>query len=398
SATPKTSDYAPAPRQPDATADTSTPPNFEEPGYNEMSNQVNWDPLDNSNGNPGYDYAEMGWRGSYSSETDTSTHTAYWLEVGIEDEYVVEEFHAIQRPDSTLADGSMHTWMSLGNDAGEWDLFYDFNHVGTTRFAPGNRTRDLEYGLLTRHAEYASLATPFENRLQLLDGNDVWHRPTLGQVSGFSRNICGLPDPFSLEMGEANTPPYCYTSSTTARSTGEVDRVTLGKPAAGTLAAAAPTPNTASTAVHNGVDQRALADCLGDDPARCLETVPGLAACVAARKQCNALPARPATSSERRKPVTPAEAQKLAGRDLRVKSPGGRVATLTSDEIGRSGIALDGAPVGTNVHVVTGDATVNGLGKRSDLTYQGYTMVYDAADGRLLYACLGSPCPRKELS
>jgi hypothetical protein len=30
------------------------------PGYNQMSNQVNWDPLDSSNGNPGYDYAEMG--------------------------------------------------------------------------------------------------------------------------------------------------------------------------------------------------------------------------------------------------------------------------------------------------------------------------------------------------
>nr|GID89539.1 hypothetical protein Ade03nite_84630 [Actinoplanes derwentensis] len=367
-------------------------------GYNEMSNQVNWDPLDSSNGNPGFDYAEMGWRGAYTSDTGSTAHGAYWLEVGVVDEQSTQEFHAIVRPDSTLADGSMHTWMSLGNDAGEWDVFYDFNHVGTTRFAAGNRTRDLEYGLFTQYAEYASLATPFENRLQLLDGNDVWHRPALGQVSGFPANICGLPDPFSLEMGETNTPPYCFTSSVAARATGEVDRVTLGKPAPGSLAAASPTPVAVARTVHNGVDQKALAGCLGEDPARCLETVPGLAECVAARGQCNALPARAGTAAQRRTPITPVKARELAAADLRAKTLGSRVATLTADRLSRSGVKLDGTAADTQIHVVTGGTVVEGLGKGSDRTYPGYTMAYDAADGRLLYACLGATCPRKDLS
>ncbi|PRY21295.1 RICIN domain-containing protein [Pseudosporangium ferrugineum] len=367
-------------------------------GYNEMSNQVNWDPLDASNGNPGYDYAEMGWRGAYDADTGSTAHGAYWLEVGVETEQSTQEFHAIVRPDSTLADGSMHTWMSLGNDAGEWDVFYDFNLVGTTRFAAGNRTGDLEHGLFTQYAEYASLATPFENRLQLLDGNDVWHRPSLGQVSGFPANICGLPDPFSLELGEANTPPYCFTSSVTPRSTGEVDRVTLGKPASGTTATAAPAPRTVGKAFHNGVDQRALAACLGDDPARCLKTVPGLARCVAAREQCNALSARAHPSAQRRTPIVSAEARRLADADLHGKAGSSRVTTMTVSAAGRKGVALEGTSASTKVHVVTGDARVDGLGKKSDRTYQGYTMAYDAADGRLLYACLGSACPRKELA
>jgi hypothetical protein len=49
------------------------------------------------------------------------------------------------------------------------------------------------------------------------------------------------------------------------------------------------------------------------------------------------------------------------------------------------------------VHVIVGSDTVSSLNNRS-VTFRGYTMAYQAGTGRLLYACLGQDCPRKEFS
>ncbi|MEV4709632.1 ricin-type beta-trefoil lectin domain protein [Actinoplanes sp. NPDC049316] len=375
-------------------------------GYNQMSNQVNWDPLDSSNGNTGYDYAEMGWRGAYDADTGTTAHGAYWLEDGIAGGQSLEEFHAIARPDSTLADGSTHTWLSQGNGAGQWDVYYDFSLVGTTRLAAGNRTRYLEQGLLGQYAEYTTLSEGFQNRLQTLDGNNVWHRPYLGEVAGFGGNVCGLPDPLALELGQPNTPPYCFTTSVQPRTTvspAEVDNVVLGKPAAGSVAAAptgSPSPAASSPPVprtFNGVDQRALAKCLAADPNTCLSTVPGLAQCLAAHHSCNARAEQPAVDDGARR-ISATQAGRLAHRDLTgLKSP--TVKTLTAGELSsRAGKALTGLSKASTVHVVTGAEQVHGLRSRTDRTYQGYTLVYAGSDGRLLYGCLGAGCPRKEFS
>jgi hypothetical protein len=375
-------------------------------GFNQMSNQVDWNPLDSSNGDPGFDYAEMGWRGSYDADTGTTAHGAYWLEDGLVNGQSVEEFHAIARPDSTLADGSTHTWLAEGNAGGQWDIYYDFALVGTTRLTTGSRTEYLEQGLLYQYGEYTKLTTAFQNRLQTLDGNSLWRRPYLGEVSGLGGNICGLPDPLTLEIGQTNAPPNCFTSTVAPRTTvtpPDVDNVSLGKPAVGSIAAApaipqttaAPSPKTPWT--FHGVDQQALATCLAGDPATCLTTVPGLAACLAAHQSCNATPQQPATSS-RRNETTAARARALARGDLHA-SKAGKVTTLNSDDFShRTGISLGNADRASTVHVVIGTGPVHGLNSRSGRTYAGYTLVYGADDGRLLYGCLGAGCPRKELS
>lgn len=370
------------------------------PGYNNFSNQVNWNPVDSSGGDSGYDYEEMGWRASYTALTGSTAHTAYWLE-GSE---TAEVYWPISRPDSTLADGSVHTWMSMGTSAGQWDVFYDFNLVGTTQHATGSRTRQLQTGLFAGYAEYAALATPFENRMQVF-GNGTWRRTRLVNVAAFPANICGQPDPRSILAGEPNTPPYCFTTQLTPRvsnlpsSPTEVDRIQLGKPATGALALRPVTPQPvtpqATTASVNGVDQRQLAACMAEDPGRCLDTVPGLAACVQARKVCNVNTR--STLGTKPAPITADTARQRVQTDVHgatrpVSS------TMTAADFGRrTGVTLtvDG---GAEIHVVTGDGAVTGFSRRAATNLRGYTAVYAAATGDLLYACLGTTCSRKGLS
>ncbi|WP_192581516.1 RICIN domain-containing protein [Micromonospora sp. AMSO12t] len=379
-------------------------PGSYDPDANTMSNFVTWDPLSSSGSNPGYDYAELGWRGKWASDGNTTVHGAYWLEGGIENDEIVEELYAINESDSTLADGSTHTWMSLGNSNGQWDMFYDFNPVGTTRLAAGNRTRDLEYGLLPQYAENIALATGFENRLQILDGNSVWRRPRLGEVAQFQANICGQPDPYAIEYGETNTPPYCFTTSlvprasATAGDPAEVDRFVMGKPAVGTLASgpnvAADRSGPASVGTHNGVDQRRLAACMATDAARCLATVPGLAECVQARKVCNTT--RRATEV-RGVPLSADKARQIAQQTVMDDSAGIATTSMSIAQLlDRSKASLRGVDPSEQVHVVTGTGTVKSLSGRPDREFRGYAMVYQARTGRLLYACLGQTCALKE--
>jgi hypothetical protein len=222
--------------------------------------------------------------------------------------------------------------------------------------------------LLSQYAEYTALSTGFQNRLQTLDGNSLWRRPYLGEVAGFGGNVCGLPDPLALQIGQTNTPPYCFTTSIVPRTTvtpADLDQLTVGKPAVGSLAAAAAgtqTPAAASAPqTYNGVDQRALAACLAADPSSCLTTVPGLAQCLAAHQSCNAVTRQSVSPSGRRHPTTAAQAQALARSDLH-DAKARKVTTLTSAELrSRSGLTLDGIGNAEALHVVTGDEQVHGL-------------------------------------
>ncbi|MFB6393547.1 RICIN domain-containing protein [Polymorphospora lycopeni] len=377
-----------------------------EPQHNRLDNMVAWNPIDSSGGDPCCDSVEMGWRAQFDPDLGRTDYTAYWLEQG----GIVQEYHAIIAPDSQLANGQMHTWMSLGTSNGQWDILYDFNPVGTTHLITGSRTREVEYGLLPQYDETTALATPFENRVQVMDANSLWRRPRLSEIGGFAANVCGQPDPLALAFGNPNTPPWCFTTSlvprAVANSVPEVDRFVVGKPAVGTLAAPATTVQpqpSAMPAFHNGVDQRALAACMATDAAQCIDTVPGLADCVHARKVCNVTSTSAATISGEGRPVTSDKALELAHGTL-----GGRtttdtalapaqVTTMTINDLSsRTGTSVPVA--GTElVHVVTGTDTVPGLGSRPG-TFDGYTLVYQASTGRLLYACLGDDCSRKELA
>jgi hypothetical protein len=381
-------------------------PSSSNPDANTMSNQVNWNPLTSAGDNPGNDYLEMGWRGSYVASEAATAHTAYWLEVG----GITQEFHAINGVDSTLADGTMHTWMSLGNSAGQWDMFYDFNPVGTTRFATGAYTRELQYGLLDQYTPNTALATPFEDRVQIFDVAQVWRRPRLTEVAAFPANVCGQPDPLTLMLKQPNSPPHCFTTSLVTRATntvppmGEVDRFVVGKPGVASLASIGSVPSAPAppaSGVHNGVDQRALAACMAADATQCMTTVPGLADCVRARKVCNTSTRRSVATADRGTPVSADGARQRARTAVGDRQAAADVMTTTLTAVDfarRSGMPLDTVDGATEVHVVTSDNPATGLSRQADGPYDGYTMVYQAGTGRLLYACLGHNCVRKEFA
>lgn len=373
------------------------------PDANTMYNQVMWDPLTSAGDNPGFDYVEMGWRGEYRVSDPVHRHTAYWLEQTAG----TLEFHAINAVDATLDDRTMHTWMSLGNSDGQWDMFYDFNPAGTTRLTAGAYTRELQYGLLHQYTANTALDIPFENRVQVFDATEVWRRPRLNEVAAFPANVCGQPDPQTLMLKEPNTPPHCFTTSLVTRASStsnpmpEVDRFVVGKPGVNALASASSVPSApAASGVHNGVDQRALAACMAADATQCLTAVPGLADCVRARKVCNTT--RRATAvAERGTPVTADVARQRARADVGDRKPAAGVRTTTvtaADFARRSGTTLDTVDGTATVHVVTSDNPATGLSRKADQTYAGYTMAYQGATGRLLYACLGDSCARKEFA
>ena len=179
----------------------------------------------------------------------------------------------------------------------------------------------------------------------------------------------------------------------------EVNYLQLGKPATGTLALRPVTPQPvtpqATTASVNGVDQKQLAACMADDPGRCLDTVPGLAACVQARKVCNTNTR--STLAAKPTPITADTARQRVQTDIRGATRPTSSTMTAADFARRTGVTLtvDG---GAEIHVVTGDDTVTGFSRRAATTLRGYTAVYAAATGDLLYACLGSTCSRKGLS
>lgn len=383
---------------------TLNAPGSSNPDVNTMTNQVNWNPLTSAGDNPGYDYVEMGWRGSYRASDNSTAHTAYWLEQG----GGTEEYHAIDAVDATLADGTMHTWMSLGNSDGEWDIFYDFNPVGTTRFATGAYTRELQYGLLDQFTPNTALARPFEDRVQIFDGAQVWRRPTVREVAAFPANVCGQPDPLTLTLKLPNSPPHCFSTSLVTRNTNttsalaEADRFVVGKPGVDSLAAAGGRPQAPASpvsGVHNGVDQRALAACMSTDVTQCLTTVPGLADCVRARKICNIID-RSTAAAQRGTPVSADGARQHARAAAGDRGAAGvKTTTLTAADFARR----SGTPLGTvdgaaQVHVVTSDHPAASLSRQTGGPYAGYTMAYQATTGRLLYACLGHDCVRKEFA
>ncbi|MET7426390.1 RICIN domain-containing protein [Dactylosporangium sp. NPDC005555] len=366
--------------------------------YSDMANYTGWETINFNSPEDSFDYLEVGWRARHDAPTNQTAYDAYWLEQGlVGDDYIYEEYSLADQPGGSAANGRNHAYMALSNDQGQWDILYDYNAVGVTHVASGNRLSYLESGLMTPYPERLTLTAPFEHRIQFLDGNDVWRRVYLGETSGQEQNACGAP-PTPLSWNLPNTPPYCFTStvkSVDGDGVTNLDVYTVAKPTTGALAAvpSAPAPATAAT-THNGVDQRTLAKCLAQDASQCLRTVPGLAACVAARKVCN---------------VTVAASPRA---DARALSPGAFRASagsvLAADVISRSSSktvtaaqyrkvaprALGSLPGDESVVVISGDETVTRIHGRAIRAARGYVLAYDARTGVLLHACLGAACGR----
>lgn len=217
-----------------------------------------------------------------------------------------------------------------------------------------------------------------------------------------ARQPPSMPTPSS--WGKPNTPPWCYVPTVATRAvTGnptEIDYFQVAKPSSlqSSDSRAAPGfPVAPTSTVYNGVDQQALASCLATDASRCLQTVPGLAACVQEHSTCNVTApviglrttGVKATADSVRTSAT--RALGLSGN--RSAGDTARVAVSTADDLARAAnIALIGVAASDRVLVVTGKETVNRLHDRSLDAHHGYRLVYHETTGVLLDACLGSAC------
>ncbi|MEV4481777.1 RICIN domain-containing protein [Micromonospora coxensis] len=370
-------------------------------------------PIDAQGGNSRGGNVEFGWQADGPARYDGSTaYSAYWLESG----NGREEYHAVPGSwdggvdnGSRTADRQMHTYLLLGTgNAGQWDVLYDYNPVGTTTLQQGGRLRTGEVGMYIRNLNLTKLATPLEYRTQLLTVTGQWRRPTVAETATGVQKACGGPpvyEDFSDGQGN-NQPPYCLGLARTTKRDApqhvEAFHVTKPAPAAATTA---PQPATTApaAAVHNGVDQQRLAACLQLDASRCLTEVPGLQACVAARKVCN-LTGRPAatTRAAARPAMTLDQARAAAARTVkaaRVPAVAGRFAAVPvvgADTVAARDLTGVRLPADVRadeaVHVVTGDGPVRSLGADPSATYTGWRLVYQASTGVLLHGCLGAGC------
>jgi hypothetical protein len=289
--------------------------------------------------------------------------------------------------------------MLLGRgDAGQWDLLYDYNTVGTTSLQAGGTTRQSLAGMAVRYPEAASTTVSNQIRMQLLTLNGVWRRPYLGETGTGEPMTCETPpreeDPI---WDSVNLPPNCFSVDTAfgpGANTGDPDQLTLftvGKPATGAAVAKAPQPSFAGgpRVTYNGVDQSALSTCIADGKANCLTTVPGLAECVAARAMCNATAQSAPQAASAATRMTAAQALDQARATFRTVGAA-KPAVITTKASSRA--ELRGLAGTETVYVVSSDAPVHSLSASADQTYHGYSATFDATSHRLLYACLGNAC------
>jgi hypothetical protein len=350
--------------------------------YNTAYDYMGWETENLNNGNAQFDYLEMGWQGEWDPDNGGALYHAYWLEQGlVNGNYIYQEYSLADREYGTTADGRNHVYLTLSDhDTGQWYMYYDYNLVGTSRVAEGDRLHYLETGILGQYDERTAFPTAFDNYLQVIDGNDQWRRAYLGETAGMATNECnGPPNPMS--WGIPNKPPYCYnvtisTTPSTSNGPEEFQHVQVAKslttPAKQPSRPEPPAVSGPAQMVH-GVDQRALAACLDTDATACLKTVPGLEQCVRARQVCNVTPA-PAAS----KAATPAvTAEKVAARASRAL--GGLTGTSVT-QLGR-------------VYVVRGAATLDRFaGRALKQPAHGFRLTYSADTGALVSACLGATC------
>jgi hypothetical protein len=368
------------------------------PAVNLADNYLSFGSLDSTFGNGVADGVEYGLHSEFDPDTHLETYSTYWTEWNEQ----TEHYEVLNTGDGSNANGLNHTYMVLSNaNSTQWDVLYDYNPVGSTTLQEGGRLENGNIGLAVRYPQGITLSAPFNERLQIADGNRTWRRPYLGETGRAEPKTCNEFPTIDDPMPEYfNLPPYCLTTSLStipadAQYPIRADVYQVGKPAANSVAPNGTAPRPDATGTVNGVDQRQLAACLaGAAPERCTDTVPGLAACVSARKLCNTAAAAPAKASASLAPFTAERARAAAGRRLGVDaSKAAVVRGSAGDQRLASPAGLAAArPADTPVLVVAGDGEVPSLGSGHHGRYHGYRLVFDARTGLLLHACLGQNC------
>lgn len=320
-------------------------------------------------------YVQIGLYAEKTSAT-TSTYGPRWTELGDNG----GKTKAInQGVGGNTPDRTNHTYMLLRQDTGDqWDVLYDFNHVGTTTDqlpVPRGSANRIDIGLEVMGPQHVNVP-PITSRVQYMTENKTWYRADTEDVAQVSSlGTCGQG---------SYTAPYCFTTQLTGGTKFEQWRA--GKPGPSgtaqatnrTVPAAAQNLTGEQPDVVNGVNQAQLAKCMATAPERCLETVPGLAACIRTAKVCNtaALPGKSvANQSPPRFETSPA--------DLRSR------AAATFDVPART-VKVTAAAHTTARWEVSSTAPTPGLDPRGR-TFDGFEAAYSPT-GQLQDACWGQMC------
>ncbi|MFJ6919204.1 hypothetical protein ACIQUX_35280 [Streptomyces sp. NPDC101133] len=288
-----------------------------------------------------------------------------------------------------VADGRNHTYMTVRQEGtDQWSVLYDFNMVGVTlnqQPVPRGNSNRIDVGLEVFGPKYTNVPA-IANRMQFMDENKTWRRVTRANTAT------------SVTLPACSTtykPPYCFSTKLTDSTS--FTEWNVSKPRSSTTSAQFGPVATATSAssqtvpaVFNGVDQRALQTCMEEDPAGCLDTVPGLAECVMTQDACNAeaLLASDAPATQRRSEPAASAAQirsqaakafGVAKSDLSVTAP--PVAAVSFDAADR-----EVAWTVSSTHMTAG------LRPSGGREYEGFQASYSPR-GDLLKACWGDLCP-----
>ncbi|MFI2663413.1 hypothetical protein [Micromonospora carbonacea] len=365
--------------------------------YSNILNFLRWGTLDGQGANGKSEEFEFGWESRYSSAP--REENAYWLEFDSSS----YEYHSLSDvPGGSGADGRLHTYMVVPSENSQHSLYFDFNPVATTTKAESARIGESSGGLVAETVEAAAFPAPFQHRMQLFDGNNVWRRPWVAEVSTNEVYPCDAPRN-APATGGPNTPPRCLNTSTVLKAGATppaVDYLAISKPSSATLHTSVPAAqkNGVVDRIYNGVDQRALANCMAVNPGRCLQDVPGLAECIKAHKSCN-LTSR--HSLKRRTTDAPLgseqQALKLARRAIVLSGDtpfaAAKVHVVSAEEYARVASVSDLQSSKEDLIVVSGSEPVRSLLGREVRGHSGYNLAFRKSTGSLLHACLGAACP-----
>lgn len=308
------------------------------------------------------------------------------------------------------ADGKNHSYLLQRQPNGDqWEVFYDFNSVGTTtgqKPVPRGDQNRIDVGLEVNHPEHVNVPL-FDDRPQYLSENKVWSRLLPDRTaSQLGLGTCGEKDPFTNTV---NTPPYCFDATQTLETPKPatppgIASWRVGKP----LVATTPAPPAHSSAfsapgaddrpaIYHGVDQQLLHACLQNSPGSCLSQVPGLAECLRTFKQCNeadVAPRRDRSLASRNRETTGAVVDGLLTRTAREfgvprESLKVAAATVADDHSGRT--QASGWPADTALWTITSQATTRGR-TGTGPAVMGLSVSYTQSTGELTAACWGAAC------
>ena len=319
----------------------------------------------------------------------SSAYSPFWEEIWMEG--LTYQAITPTRGDTPEPDEVNNTYIMMRDDSeSQWDLIYNFNHVGSTEQMPEVQTRQAESLF---HIGNPSLTTvgPIENRIQYMGGNMYWMR-----FASSSANLI-MSNP---ACGDAGADPNFCMDSELVTSSGSPEQLVswnVGR-SSETMAEFSAGPDDIIgdyPKFVNGVNQEILADCLANSPDLCMNIVPGLSECVSSHEVCNALPGYDHRESKsltmEEEQIGESEAsEKLRTRfEFNEKTMSYSLMGVSDYEEAYSVILPDAW--GPN-DVLWVASTQESVITEDGRTYDGLTAVLDAFTGQLVRACAGDMC------